>query len=178
MNVLWNVLWGCNHQELLVLLKNPSSAHSIGAYCKWRGLSTKDPVKLKHEALITESFVKSFEKIVTVVFVSPTGYVLRTCANGEFGGLRKDLMFSLTAITYVQLSCKCFDRTWQSKKTKPSKSENKLDRLKNQEMQLKNKSPEYELHGGIFSTSVAGNKLSVVCKESKIQTLTPVGKMS
>ena len=43
MNVQWSVHWGCNYQETLALLKNPSSVHLIGAYCKWRELSTKDP---------------------------------------------------------------------------------------------------------------------------------------
>ena len=43
MNAQWCVHWGCNYHELLALLKKPSSVHIIGAYCKWQGLSTKDP---------------------------------------------------------------------------------------------------------------------------------------
>ena len=52
-NVQWSVHWGGNYQVLLALLKNPSSVHLIGAYCKWRGLSTKDP---------SVSFVDHFQR--------------------------------------------------------------------------------------------------------------------
>ena len=46
MNVQWSVHWGYNYQELLALLKKPSSVHIIGAYCKWWELSTKDQKKV------------------------------------------------------------------------------------------------------------------------------------
>ena len=45
------------------LLKIPSSVHLIGAYCKWRGLSTKDQISLHHFVLPAKYF-KSGGKIL------------------------------------------------------------------------------------------------------------------
>ena len=73
MNVQWNVHvhWGCNYQELLALLKNPSSVHLISAYCKWRGLSTKDPSVLNNSSPKQQVF--TVHPLVSMRVVPGTG---------------------------------------------------------------------------------------------------------
>ena len=71
-NVHWSVHWGCNYQELLVLLKNPFSVHLIGAYCKWRGFLQKIP--LKDQLTVTRKFHQHatlvLEKFFNYIWIS------------------------------------------------------------------------------------------------------------